>query len=153
MMVFKERTEHSKYRIKNLLRERIGIGAASTEDVSMATGISVRMIRNHISYEGSSPNESHMLAYIQFFGPSFVNAWLEGTGVGETRVTRTQDGCLAEATAAQAKIASEFITQSTLALEDLRVDHREKPLLLRRARTLLETCSVYAASIEKGSMN
>ena len=116
--------------IKNLLRSFIGRHALSTKEAAAITGLGERLIQSHLSHDGSLPNALHMAAYMVAFGAGFTNQFLSLVGQGGASETAPQTIC------PQSHLikSTEFAFIQSQILEDGRVTHTERPVLIRKAR-------------------
>lgn len=118
-------TEH-RGNFKALLKARIGQHGVPTKLVSECTGISERRVQSHIAHDGTNPNADDVLAYIQFFGPEFLNTWTQQVGLtGSYRPTKIQ-GCILRNTLHATTLAADLARVLSKASEDGKIDHIER---------------------------
>jgi len=127
-------TEICKERFTTLLREQVGPGKRfGTEAASEALGIDRRTIESYLSGENLPPARN-LLRMFYLFGPDFADGLLHLAGLF---------GCQREAAQPVTDFALNAETAAMMAvigaaLQDGRVDHRERALVLRHTRKLRE---------------
>ena len=131
-------------RFSATLRLYVGRGRLySVAALAEATGVGQRTLKSY--FEGATPGFQNWLILLRFLGSTFGAACMADAGVCAVVMRSDVEEACPHQTASEMASALSIMLK---ALEDGRIDHQERPELIRKCREAITSLSNFVASEE-----
>ena len=120
--------EYYAEQISRLLRKHIGRHGVSVNYIADALGTTASLVYKHLDGK-CIPNGVDLVLYLQHLPESFGIEFNHLCNLAGAHRPERMEGCIVRATAQTQKVTANFSLVVATALEDLKIDHRERKTL------------------------